>query len=563
MLRDKRSGSDRSSGWRRNMVIAATVVAAVFVAGIRRPDSGEAVAQPVTTVKPAFNLDSVPKSAILVAGIRPSRLAVREELQPLVKLMEESTDAKITGIRIADMDQFLLISTPRRNVDTPQPAEPVMELSMAKPTGFERFIKHQIGSAVAKQVVDGFSIVANDVPVTEQTQCAYMVDERTLLLGRWYALKEILQSRRDADGGPDWMDRLRTVEKGDAMFAFDVVFLRGEMEQQFRQRPNLILGMVAPLWQNTDQVVAGADIGDEMSLSVHGWGDNEAVAEKIQQTLQTLIPVANGMLTGAKASAQNVEGAEKKAMTEAIAIAENVMQSTKVVRDGRKVTLHAAGDGVSVATITALLLPAMQQAREAARRAQGQNNIKQIMLALHNYHDANGNFPPAVLLGPDGKTKYSWRVAILPYMDQHELYEAYDRNEPWDGPNNRKLLEQIPGTLRSPKEPQGSVNTSYFALISEHTVFGNTPGKGRNISNITDGTSNTLMVFETKRNTPWTKPEDIPYSADDPLPQFGGLHEGGFQAGLADGSVRFVSKNIDMTLLRQLITCDGGEVLNF
>lgn len=570
MLRDKPTGTDRSPRWRRHFVIAVTVIAAIFVAGLQRPDSGVAVAQtpaaqaaaPATEAA-AFNLDSVPKSVVLLAGIRPFRVAAREEMQPLVKLMEESTVAEKTGIRIADIDQFLIMAVPRANVDRPQLAEPVLELRMLKPTDFSGFMKHHIGVGSTNQSVDGFSVVANNNPVTEHSRCAFMVDERTVLFGPWHALKGILESRRDAEGGPDWMERLQTVDKGDALFAFDVIFLRGEMEQQFRQRPNPMLGMVAPLWQNTNQVIAGAGIGDEMSLSVHGWGDDEAAAEKIQTTLQALIPVANGMLMGAKASAQNAEGPEKKAMTESIAIAENVMPSVKVTRDGNKVTVDATGEGIKLATMTGLLLPAIQASREAALRTQGQNNIKQIFLGLHSYYDVNGSFPPAVLLGPDGKTKYSWRVAILPYIDQANLYNAYDRNEPWDGPNNRKLLDQIPETLRSPKAPKGSLNTSYFALVGEHTAFGNAPGKGRSMLDITDGTSITIMVVETKRETPWTKPEDIPYSADDPLPKFGGYHEGGFQVGIADGRVRFVSENIDMTLLRSLITCDGGEVVNF
>jgi len=572
MLRDKPTRTERSR-WRRSIVIGVTVVATVVVSGLRRPDSGEAIAQtPATATVPAasvaqadaFNLDNVPSSEVIVAGIRPSKVAANDGMQQLVKLVEESTGAEKNDIRIADIDQFLVIGPRRPNVDTPSIAEAVLELRMTKPTDFAAFLEHHIGAHSSEdQTVDGFKIVTKHSPVKKHSPCAYIVDDRTLLFGPWYSLQELLQSRRQADAGPHWLDRLNMVARRDALFGFDVSFLEGEMEQQFQRRPNPMLGMVSPLWQNTQQVIAGANLDEGLSLNVHGFGDDEVAAEKIQLTLQNLIPIANGLLTGGKASVQDGEDPEKKAIMKAIEIAEEVMQSMKVTRDGKKVSINAAGDGDSVAALTALLLPALHSARESARRAQGRSNLKQIMLTLHNYHQSNGSFPPAVLTGPDGKTKYSWRVALLPYMDQHQLYEAYDRNEPWDGPNNRKLLGQIPAVLRSAKEPQGSPNTSYFALVGEHTGFGNTPGTGRKTQDFTDGLSRTLMVFETKLDVPWTKPEDIPYSADEPLPKFGGLHDFGFQVGLADGAVRFVSENIDLTVLRELITCDGGEVVNF
>jgi len=87
--------------------------------------------------------------------------------------------------------------------------------------------------------------------------------------------------------------------------------------------------------------------------------------------------------------------------------------------------------------LVALLLPAVQSAREAARRAQCSNNLKQIALAFHNYHDTYRTFPPAYIPDEDGNPKHSWRVLILPFLEQRALYEQYNFDEPWDSPNNR------------------------------------------------------------------------------------------------------------------------------
>src|SRR5579863_9248252 len=103
-----------------------------------------------------------------------------------------------------------------------------------------------------------------------------------------------------------------------------------------------------------------------------------------------------------------------------------------------------------IAILVSLLIPATQQAREAARRSQCKNNLKQIGLALHNYHDAFGSFPPAFVADANGKPMHSWRVLILPYLDQLPLYKEYNFSEPWDGPNNSRLLNRMPPAFSCP-----------------------------------------------------------------------------------------------------------------
>ena len=157
----------------------------------------------------------------------------------------------------------------------------------------------------------------------------------------------------------------------------------------------------------------------------------------------------------------------------------------------------------------------------------GLENLRAIGIALHKYHADHGCFPPAVLIGPDGKTPYSWRVALLPYLGQRALYERYRRNEPWDSEANRGVLHQIPDVYRAPAEMTAKDDASYFAVTGPTTMF---IGKeGVSIAEVSDRAGTTLMVVETRRSVPWTKPVDILHDAARPLAENRWIPRRGFQ----------------------------------
>jgi len=210
--------------------------------------------------------------------------------------------------------------------------------------------------------------------------------------------------------------------------------------------------------------------------------------------------------------------------------------------------------------LVALLLPAIQAAREAARRSQASNNIKQIMLALHNYHDTYGSFPPAVVTDAKGKPLYSGRVLLLPYMEQSALYASFDLTQPWDSPRNMPISQTSVIQFVDPGSPNpGAGQTDFLFVTGKGTIFeGDTATKLREI---TDGASNTIAIVEVKNSgIRWAEPRDIDFSQPISLPP--GNHPGGNYAGLADGSVRFLSKTVAPSTTQALATKAGGEMVN-
>jgi prepilin-type processing-associated H-X9-DG protein len=227
--------------------------------------------------------------------------------------------------------------------------------------------------------------------------------------------------------------------------------------------------------------------------------------------------------------------------------------------EGTRVTM--AGDATAAVEVVAAPIKA---AREAARRAQSVSNLKQLALAMHNYHDAQGAFPAAYSTGEDGKPLLSWRVHILPYVEQQELYEKFALDEPWDSPRNRPLIARMPPIVLSPNSSNGGTGkSSYVVPHGPKTMFAGS--QGMKLQQITDGTSNTVMITEVNDEAApiWTKPEDwevVAEGAPDPKP-LQGLFRGGWNVAFADGSVKFLSETTKPELLKKLVTPDGGEVI--
>ncbi len=237
--------------------------------------------------------------------------------------------------------------------------------------------------------------------------------------------------------------------------------------------------------------------------------------------------------------------------------------SVKRTDDGIEMEAHevlprisAPVGGAPVAV--ALLLPAVNAARAAARRTQSMNNLRQLCLGTLNYESAYNRFPRA------GQNGLSWRVRILPFLDETALYDDFHLDEPWDSEHNRRLIDKMPAVFASPTSKLNGGRTNYLAIRGPDPVIADAE-KGTRIADIHDGTSNTILFVEVDDDlaVTWTKPDDFDWNADDPAKGLGNLQPGDiFLAVFCDGSAQAISKTIDKNVLAALFTKSGKEVVD-
>jgi hypothetical protein len=187
---------------------------------------------------------------------------------------------------------------------------------------------------------------------------------------------------------------------------------------------------------------------------------------------------------------------------------------------------------------------------------ESQNNLKQIVLAYHNFDAANGVLPTNQL-SKDQKPLLSWRVQILPYIEESPLYLKFKLDEPWDSENNKKLIEKMPKIF-------APIRVKAEAGMTFYQAFGGSHGwlkPGAKLPNaFPDGTSNTFVCAEAAKPVIWTKPEDMEFDGKT-VPALGGLFDGRFSVAMGDGSVQRFRKDVDKDILKLFIDPADGMVI--
>jgi hypothetical protein len=257
--------------------------------------------------------------------------------------------------------------------------------------------------------------------------------------------------------------------------------------------------------------------------------------------------------------------------------------------------------GAVVCLTCACLLPCSQEIRDGEGWTHSANSIHQIGLALRNYHKDTGHLPQAVVRGKDGTPLYSWRVLILPYLDDDPLLQRFHLDEPWGSEHNGKLLTPTPRCFRPLGGDDADGLTRYQVFVGPGTAF---EGNRLTWDDFPDGLANTLLVVEAGEPVPWSKPADLVYDPAGSLPPLGGgllvveagepvpwskpadlvydpagslpplgggfgkpVHflcyelwrNPGFTASFADGSTSFIRSDTNEKTLRGFITRNGGE----
>jgi hypothetical protein len=196
------------------------------------------------------------------------------------------------------------------------------------------------------------------------------------------------------------------------------------------------------------------------------------------------------------------------------------------------------------------------------RKLESSNNLKELGLAMMAYEADHGSLPPAVLRDPelgDRGQPYSWRVALLPYLGENNLYSQYRRDELWDSPANQAVRARMPRVFAPPGGRGADGLTHYQVLVGPGTAF-ERPDLRLNpfrAEHFPRGAAQTILVVEAADPVPWTKPVDLSYAPDGPLPKVGGLVGNGFHALFGDGSVLWFEAEEQESKLRTHAPRDG------
>lgn len=232
--------------------------------------------------------------------------------------------------------------------------------------------------------------------------------------------------------------------------------------------------------------------------------------------------------------------------------------------EGTRVSVTFGDDEEEVAFIRDFLPAMTQKMRDELYRKSRMNNFKQIALGLHNHESAKSAFPAWASYDNSGKPLLSWRVQLLPYMEQMKLYNQFHLDEPWDSEHNRKLIDQMPEFYADPDPAVRAAigdrgRTTFLAPRAEGTVFGGR--EGIKFGDLKDGSSQTIMVVEVvpQRAVVWTKPDDWEVDLANPLDGVKRSDRDGFVAAWGDGHASIISNDADAEEFRGNLTYDGGE----
>lgn len=394
----------------------------------------------------------------------------------------------------------------------------------------------------------------------------HQVDAKTVIVGTKLFAQQMATKQSSSSGLPRIIRRIG--DQQDVMVIVSVEGLRPLITGLLNRTPprGVPVEMINHLRSlaNTAQFAAlRLQIDDSERLQLILSSSDDAGAESLERETIALIQAGRDFIAAQAIADLKDDTHTGQAMSRYIQrISTAISETLTPQRTGRRVVLevkniHNAG---VIGTLTGLLLPAVQAARESARRMQSMNNLKQLGLAMHNFASAYKAFPATAEALGDGEELLSWRVAVLPFVGESELYRRFHLDEPWNSEHNKALLQEMPAVYQHPGKVTQPGYTVYQAPVGEATLL--RARERTRIRDITDGLSNTIMLIETTSEfaVPWTAPEDHPIDTEQ-LTKDGLFFKGITQATFGDGSVRVLAEAIDLTVLKALLTRAGAETV--
>jgi hypothetical protein len=369
-----------------------------------------------------------------------------------------------------------------------------------------------------------------------------------------------LLADRDEQPRQEALDALNAAGDADASWvAFGDVDSRRVVREMFPQLPEPFAEINGGLLADELKWIAvKLQLPPNPEITVAAETNDAETTAILATSVEKALTLAKGMMMMELASKHEVHRQRAKEVLPVLAMLEPRVEDARM-------TITFGDDREEQAFINEYLPTVAVGARTHAARNTRMNQFKQIALGMLNHESARGALPAAATYDGDGKPLLSWRVQILPYVEQSDLYNQFHHDEPWDSEHNRKLIEKMPDIFTDPDPTVRAAigeagRTTFVVPTGEGLLFGRK--EGANIREVKDGTSNTILTVEVvpSRAVVWTKPDDWSVDLGDPL---GGLKRDDrdyFTAGFCDGHVRILQNSTAPATLKAMLTPAAGDV---
>lgn len=527
-----------------------------------------------------------------VGYLRPRQVLTAENAELLPLEIFAATGMKYLGVDPIDIKTVTIAVEPR--ADEPHVA---IVLEFLKPFDMANLSPEMTDGTTSKEL--------NGKPYLEQPAkrgpSFYSPNESTLIIASDPMLRKIVAQDEKPQSSPLISDIKARQATDDLYVAVDVKSLRPLIDASLAQQAS----QVPPPFQKylkASEFVRSADFAFNLSSltppALNVYANDDTAAKSLAALIEDGMADVRMQMAANMAMQPSDDPVEQAMMAYSQRRMDQTLDMLKPTLDGDKLIFFPTDPNnpddtaaqlqqiAVIGILVALLLPAVQAAREAARRNQARQHLRDIeqalqnhevgvqerhedlrnlAIAMHNHHDTKGAFPAHANYSADGKPLLSWRVHLLPYLEQKALYDQFHLDEPWDSEHNKALIAKMPAVFQSDSSPlkQSDGKTLYLAPIGENFIFDGSK-TGANIRHITDGTSMTMMIVEAdpEKAVIWTKPDDLKVDLDNPSEGLGEPLVVYFLAAFADGHSQQISKKTDPKILRALLTRNGREPVN-
>jgi hypothetical protein len=403
------------------------------------------------------------------------------------------------------------------------------------------------GRGIQERIWEGVTYYRPPLP---GNVAAYLPDERTLLLTAEASLQYLLTAAGEPGPLADKARKLDLEKHAVVVLVVDSFepHVEAALASMEKSLPSPLRGIAA---------LAGSTKTNSLSVDLDGDVTASLVLEaKEPGGVATLAAAARDWVAGAEnafaPSGEPAPGSAQQARPPLSMLLSSLFHTAEVVEEPGQVVVRFRRPkdfGVLLARAVQAMIPRKDLRADLLERGR---RLRAVARAMLQYNDRYGHFPVWASRSPDGTPLLSWRVHLLPFLGEEALYKQFHLDEPWDSQHNAALVERMPAAYRSHDElPAGK--TSFAVFVGEEAPFGDE--QGIRMVDVWDGPENTIMVVEAgpDKAIPWTKPEDLPYDAENPVAAVGHSELARFLAAYFDGTVHGVTRQASPEVLRRLI----------